>query len=297
MTEPLTPPECDLRGLEWMPLFGDRLFASETWLMASPEGRCAALALWWAAWKQKPAASLADDDRVLAQLAGYGMAIKAWRQIRDEAMRGFIKCSDGRLYHPVVAEQAIEAWERRIKDRERKARWRKGRDGGGDGEAAQEERGRDAGETGTGASPSASRDGSVRVDRTGQDRTGQEEEKEPSSLRSDGAVPARPDVRTELFRSGLAEVRRLTGMPDGRARALLGKCLKAAEDNASTVSDAIRRCADHRPADAVPWLLQACQKPQFRNGFLAVIAEEGWASEPDDPPNQFLIGSAAHGPH
>jgi hypothetical protein len=116
MTElpaPLTPPDCDLRGLEWMPLYGDRLFASDTWLMAGPEGRCAAMMLWWASWKQCPAASVPDHDGALAQLAGYGMAVKSWLAVKGQAMRGWIKCADGRLYHPVVAILATEAMGKR----------------------------------------------------------------------------------------------------------------------------------------------------------------------------------------
>jgi hypothetical protein len=47
MTDPLVPPEVDLRGMSYMPLFGDRLFKSTTWIEASCEARCAALQLWW----------------------------------------------------------------------------------------------------------------------------------------------------------------------------------------------------------------------------------------------------------
>jgi hypothetical protein len=58
------------------------------------------------------------------------------------------RASDGRLYHPVLSRLAIEAWDRRIKDRERKARWRAGRDGDGDGDG---DRPRDGdGDNGTG---------------------------------------------------------------------------------------------------------------------------------------------------
>jgi hypothetical protein len=128
---PFTPSNCDLRGLEWMPFYGDRLFASDTWLMAGPEGRCAALTLWWAGWKQSPAGSLPDNDRALAQLAGYGIVVKSWLAIKDEAMRGWIKCSDGRLYHGIVCELAIEAMSRRTEHQEatenkhsRQKRWR-----------------------------------------------------------------------------------------------------------------------------------------------------------------------------
>jgi len=129
LPDPLTPPDCDLRGLEWMPLYGDRLFSSDTWLLASPEGRGVALMLWWAAWKQKPAGSLADQDRALAQLAGYGANQKGWLAIKEEAMRGWLLCSDGRLYHPVVCEFALQAWDRRKKERTRKSAYRSKLDG------------------------------------------------------------------------------------------------------------------------------------------------------------------------
>src|SRR5262249_23249587 len=68
-----------------------------------------------ASWHQVPAASLPDDDRVLAQLAGYGRVIREWQKVRDGALRGWVKCSDGRLYHPVVAEKALAAWASRQK--------------------------------------------------------------------------------------------------------------------------------------------------------------------------------------
>ncbi len=177
---PLTPADCDLRGLEWMPLYGDRLFSSETWLLASPEGKVAALALWWAAWKQAPAGSLPDNDRVLSQLAGYGVAVKAWQAIREEAMRGWVLCSDGRLYHRVVCELAVEAWDRRVRDRERKAKYRAGRDG---------DKARDGTRTETGTERGQGADGDVpvRADRTGEDRTGQDLKKDPPAPAADAA--------------------------------------------------------------------------------------------------------------
>lgn len=108
---PLVPAEVDLRGYEFMPLYGDRLKKSETWIMASAEGKVAAIELWWHSYAHEvPAGSLPDSDRLLAQYAGYGSALRAWQAIREEAMRGWILCSDGRYYHKVVAELAIEAW-------------------------------------------------------------------------------------------------------------------------------------------------------------------------------------------
>jgi len=106
---PLSPPDLDLRGMEWMPFYGDRLFTSDTWLHAGPEARTAALKLWWESWKQCPAGSLPNTDIALAQLAGYGMMVAAWRAIKDETLHGWVLCNDGRIYHPVVCDLAMEA--------------------------------------------------------------------------------------------------------------------------------------------------------------------------------------------
>lgn len=132
LPDPLVPAEVDLRGNDWMPLHGERLFTSETWIEASAEGRVAALRLWWQAFaKEKPAASLPDSDRLLAVYAGYGEVVKEWRKVKAEAMRGFVLCSDGRWYHKVVAEFAMDAWHRRQDKsdandakKERQRRWR-----------------------------------------------------------------------------------------------------------------------------------------------------------------------------
>lgn len=106
---PLSPPDLDLRGMEWMPFYGDRLFTSDTWLHAGPEARNAALKLWWEAWKQCPAGSLPNSDVALSQLAGYGMMVTAWQTIRKEALHGWVLGNDGRIYHPVVCDLAAEA--------------------------------------------------------------------------------------------------------------------------------------------------------------------------------------------
>lgn len=112
MTAPLTPPDCDLRGLQFMPLDVMRLRDSDLALLSSGDEFKAAVLLWCASWLQVPAASLPDDDRRLMKLAG-GVDQKTWAKIRGEALRGWTLCSDGRLYHQVVAEKALEAWDRR----------------------------------------------------------------------------------------------------------------------------------------------------------------------------------------
>lgn len=114
---PLTPTDCDLRDFAFMPLDVLRLRDSDLAIQVSGEEfRCAVL-LWCASWHQIPAASLPDDDITLSSLAGYGRAVDHWRTVRANALHGWIKCSDGRLYHPVVAEKAGEAWKAKLQQR------------------------------------------------------------------------------------------------------------------------------------------------------------------------------------
>lgn len=162
MTElpaPLTPPECDVRGMDWMPLYGHRLFGSEFWAKATDAGFRAAFKLWWTAFQQCPAASLPNDDAALCRLADMGRDIRGWKRIREEALHGFILCSDGRLYHRMLAGVALGAWDRRVRERQRKANWR-GKRSGHDGDA-----------TGTTPGTGRGQDGQVPSDRIGQDRT------------------------------------------------------------------------------------------------------------------------------
>ncbi len=133
---PLVPPEVDLSGYEFMPLFGDRLRASDTNGRATDAEFRAAVHLWWSAWKQIPAASLPNDDVILCKLADLGREIKAWRKVKAVAMAHFILCSDGRLYHPFLAGEALKAWNARVKAREKarianEKRWGKKPSNGG----------------------------------------------------------------------------------------------------------------------------------------------------------------------
>lgn len=103
-----------------MPLDVVRLRDSDLSVHATgDEFRCAVL-LWCASWHQVPAASIPNDDVVLAQLAGFGRVVKEWKKIREGSLRGWIICSDGRIYHPVVAEKANEAWAGRLVYRAKK---------------------------------------------------------------------------------------------------------------------------------------------------------------------------------
>ena len=128
---PLVPAEVDCTDLDGFMLNVERLMASELVALSSHEVIGAALLLWCRAWKQRPAASLPNDDKVIAAFAR--MPLPRFRKLRDEVLRGFVLCQDGRLYHSTLAKEAVNAYERkgafqrkREADADRLRKWRSG---------------------------------------------------------------------------------------------------------------------------------------------------------------------------
>lgn len=117
MSAPFTPPGCDVRSLPFMPLEPRRLLDSDLFLLSTGAEFKAAVALWCWSWTQVPAASIPDDERVYAKVAG--LSLVEWREVAAMALRGWVACGDGRLYHAVVAEKALRAWVERLKLKER----------------------------------------------------------------------------------------------------------------------------------------------------------------------------------
>lgn len=111
---PLVPAYVDLRDFPYMPVEFGRLFASETWVLSSDAEKVAAITLWGRSWAEEPAGSLPNDERMLAHLSGAG---KAWKKVRDMALRGWVAAADGRLYHAFVCEKALEAWLEKLTQR------------------------------------------------------------------------------------------------------------------------------------------------------------------------------------
>lgn len=251
-TAPLTPANCDLRGYEFMPFYGNHLFGSDFNSRASDAEWRAAVTLWWAAWNQVPAASLPDDDTALCRLADMGRELRAWRRIKEVALHGFVKCSDGRLYHKFLAPKACEAWERRLKERERKSKWRQAKDGKKDGDETRTE-------TGTGRG----RDGSVPAERRGEERTGTGEDSEllrkkdgkPASAEP-AAAPAAPTLpvtpKDRLWRDGPSAIASLAGKPASDCRAIIGRWLKSS--TAEQVLDAIAKAQAEKAIDPIPFV-------------------------------------------
>ncbi len=114
--EPLTTIDQDISGLDGFMLNAQQLMSSELFALATGDEFKAAVALWCRAWQQYPAGSLPNDDRVLAAFSGSG---QRWRKVKEMALRGFVLCSDGRLYHKTLCEDVARAAEAKRKRAER----------------------------------------------------------------------------------------------------------------------------------------------------------------------------------
>lgn len=114
---PLTPVDSDLRDFPYMPVDVVRLFGSAFHASATDDAWRAGVTLWFKAWHQVPAGSLPDDDTQLARLAELGRDVKGWKKLKDQALHGWQRCDDGRLYHRVVAEKVLEAWLEKLRQR------------------------------------------------------------------------------------------------------------------------------------------------------------------------------------
>lgn len=107
LPKPLVPAHVDVRDLDGFMLNAERLMTSELFALSTGAEFKAAVALWCRAWKQFPGGSLPDDDKILAAFSGAG---EGWSTVKNMALRGFIKCSDGRLYHRTLSDDVLKAY-------------------------------------------------------------------------------------------------------------------------------------------------------------------------------------------
>jgi hypothetical protein len=110
VTAPLVPEDVVFTALHYVPIYSQRLFDSTLFAVATADEFRAAFCLWLKSWNQKPAGSLPNDDRELCYLAGLAGNLGKWGKVKRIALRHWEVCDDGRLYHPVVAELVIQAW-------------------------------------------------------------------------------------------------------------------------------------------------------------------------------------------
>lgn len=258
LPDPLTPADADLTDFPFTPLFRAKLFGSRFHARATDSEWRAGVTLWLKSWDQVPAGSLPDDDVDLCRLAELGRDLKQWKKVKTGALYGWVKCSDGLLYHPTVAAGVNEAWERKRKQSKRgsegaEARWRKHREvmqqaPDSDASSMPQQCLEDATGNATSMPEAMLSDGNRQGQGQGQG--------ESSELRS-AAPPepdAPPDARTALFRGGLARLKALTGKPDKPARTLLGGLLRDAGDDCAGLLAAIVEAGETRPAEPVSWL-------------------------------------------
>lgn len=119
MTAPLVPPDVVMPRLPWVPVYADRLWDSNFFAVATDAEFKAAFCLWLKSWNQKPPGSLPTDDRILCRLAELNGNLAKWRKVKRIALRHWIECDDGRLYHPVVAEFVLDAAAKLQRSRDR----------------------------------------------------------------------------------------------------------------------------------------------------------------------------------
>lgn len=99
----------DARSIPTIPFDVDQLRRSGMGPLADGDAFRAYLMLLLAAFHEVPAGSLPNDDAALVGLVGLGRDLKTWARVREVALRGFLLCSDGRLYHRGVCRRAQES--------------------------------------------------------------------------------------------------------------------------------------------------------------------------------------------
>lgn len=103
----------------------ERIAQFDTWALAAPCQRPLLLMLWFVAWQQTPCGSLPKDDTLNA--ARLGIEADAFQFNKTILLRGWVEASDGRLYHPVVAQLVLEMMGREAGNAQRQAAYRQRR--------------------------------------------------------------------------------------------------------------------------------------------------------------------------
>jgi hypothetical protein len=177
---------------------------------------------------------LPDDDVQLARLAELGRDVKSWKKLREHALHGWVRCDDGRLYHPVIAEMAMAAWAKRKAFKERSAkgngkRWGSKKDGTENPNAILEGENKDS----------------------SNDPKGEGEERDNSVTNVTANVVPLVDPEKVMFDAGIAYLASAGIKPD-RARPLLGKWKK--DHGPGAVIEALGAAQRAGVIDPVPWI-------------------------------------------
>lgn len=94
----------------------------------------------------------------------------------------------------------------------------------------------------------------------------QPDKKDSDAIASDAGAS---DPRTILFNRGLEILEKITGKTPNACRAFIGKCLKAASDDAVVVLGLIEEAARNRIADPSAWIAAHLKTRETQNGKAA----------------------------
>lgn len=252
---PLTPPDCDLRGLPYMPLDTVALLESDLFALSNGDELKAALTLWCRSWSQVPAGSLPDNDRILASLSQTG---PAWPTVREIALHGWVKCSDGRLYHPVLAPKAIKAWQGRCAQRKKaQARWDKEKTAvkapSCRGNASTSVSSNNQSKDWPAAAPQA--DGFAFA--VENDLVAETEEKQATPT---PVSPAHAGTPHRAVMRHLPRVVAMTGRTERACRGLLGSWRKKMGDDLAALDSLLTECERQDVAEPVAWIERAISR-------------------------------------
>jgi hypothetical protein len=276
----MTPAGCFLQDFPHTPIYRARLFGSSFHARASDGEWRAGVTLWLKSWDQMPAGSLPDDDIELCRLAELARDLKTWKKLRAGAMRGWVLCSDGRLYHPVVAEGVNNALEAKTAQREKTLKARI---------AALEKKLKDASDEhqkehlteeirklSQALSLSQSQKAMLSVTdpvTESKRREGEEKGREEKGLVGDSvpngtgaggaAKPKLTDPKEIIFGYGLAMLVN-AGTPEKHARSFLGGRIKDYDE--ATVVNILRDCAKAKTLQPLEWIAAALPPPAIAGG-------------------------------
>jgi uncharacterized protein YdaU (DUF1376 family) len=188
-------------------------------------------------------APIADDERWIAGVCG--VSVRKWRTLRTSLISaGKITVTNGRISNARAEKEIIISSETHGKLSESGAKGGRQR---AENEAARNENNNVA-------------EGTLKQGREDKSR-----EEEP--LRG---ADAPEGIRKTLFDEGRRILLAANGLPDARARNLIGKWVKAAGDDAGKVLAKLRQAEADHVIDVVPWI-EAALKP----------AKRDWRSEPE----------------
>ncbi len=290
---PMTPAGTNLQDFPHTPILRSRLFGSSFHARTTDSEWRAGVTLWLKAWEQVPAGSLPDDDIELCRLAELARDLKTWKKLKAGAMRGWVLCSDGRLYHPVVAEVVRNALDAKTAQRDKTLKARIASLKKALAEASDEDKKvtltEEIRKLSQRLSLVQSQDEllsvtgpvteSKRREEKGREGKGLDSSEPNGSGASGGAKPKLTDPKEIIFGYGLSMLVNAS-TPEKHARSFLGGRVK--EYDEATVVNALRDCAKAKPLQPLEWLAAALPpkgaEPRSRNAAADPIARNAEAA-------------------